>query len=74
MEQKLIAVEAPPIDEISGLAIVKMLDKTTHSTIMFKLKIMQNSAMLDRTNDGLDTIIFGSGSVRNVRFEIFRLL
>ena len=28
-EQKLIKVEAPFIDEISGLAIIKILDKTT---------------------------------------------
>ena len=36
-EQKLIKVEAPFIDEISGLAIVKILDKTTHSTMIIKL-------------------------------------
>ena len=56
-EQRLIKAEAPFIDEISGLAIIKILDKTTHSTMMFKLKFMQNLAMLDITNNGLDTII-----------------
>ena len=39
-EQKLIKVEVPFIDEISGLAIIKVLDKTTHSTMMLKLKFM----------------------------------
>ena len=39
-EWKLIKVEAPFIHEISGLAIIKMLDKTTHSTMMLKLKFM----------------------------------
>ena len=39
-KQKLIKVEAPFIDEISGLAIIKVLDKTTHSTMMLKLKFM----------------------------------
>ena len=39
-EQKLIKVEAPFIDDISGLAIIKVLDKTTHSTMMLKLKFM----------------------------------
>ena len=29
-EQRLIKVEAPFIDEISGLAIIKVLDKNTH--------------------------------------------
>ena len=37
-EQKLIKVEAPFIDEISGLAIVKILDKLTQSAIMLKVK------------------------------------
>ena len=62
-EQKLIKVEAPFIDEISGLAIIKILDKTTQSTMMFKLKFMWNSAMLDITNNGLDTNIFGPEEV-----------
>ena len=33
-EQKLIKVKARFIDEISGLAIVKMLDGGTHSTLL----------------------------------------
>ena len=37
-EQKLIEVKVPLIDEISGLAIVKMLDGGTHSTLLLKLK------------------------------------
>ena len=57
-EQKLIKIDAPFMDEISGLAIIKILDKVTHSMMMLKLKFMQNSAMLDITNNGLDTIIF----------------
>ena len=37
-KQKLIKLKAPFIDKISGLAIVKMLDEGTHSTLMIKLK------------------------------------
>ena len=37
-EQRLIKVKAPFIDEISGLAIVKILDGGTHSTLLIKLK------------------------------------
>ena len=37
-EQKLVKVEIPFIDEISGLAIVKILDKLTQSIMMSKLK------------------------------------
>ena len=57
-EQKLIKVNAPFIEEISGLAIVKVLDGTTHSTMLLKLKSMHNAAMVDMANNGLDTIIF----------------
>ena len=57
-EQKLIKVNAPFIDEISGLAIVKILDKGTHSTLLLKLKLMQNKAILDITNKGTDTMTF----------------
>ena len=57
-KQKLIKVKAPFIDEISGLAIVKISDETTHSNILLKLKFKQNSAMLDIANNGLDTKIF----------------
>ena len=65
-EQKLIKVEAPFIDKISGLAINKVLDKNRHSMMMLKLKFSQNSAMLDTTNNGLDTIIFGLKEVLGI--------
>ena len=73
-EQKLIKAEAPFIDEISGLAIIKVIDKNTQSTMMLKLKFIQNSAMLDIPNSSLDIIIFDPKSVRNIRFMILRLL
>ena len=57
-EQKLIKVKAPFIDEISVLAIVKMLDRGTHSTLFIKLKFMQNKAILDITNKGTESMIF----------------
>ena len=38
---------------------MKVVDKTTHNTMMFKLKFMWNSATFDITNNCLDTIIFG---------------
>ena len=37
-KQKLIKVKAPFMDKISGLAIVKILDGGTHSTLLLKLK------------------------------------
>ena len=57
-EQKLIKVKAPFIDEISSLTIIKILDGSTHSTMLLKLKFMHDAAMLDIVNNGPDTKIF----------------
>ena len=37
-EQKLVKVKAPFMDEISGLAIIKIIDGGTYSTLLIKLK------------------------------------
>ena len=57
-EQRLNKVEAPFIDEISGLAIIKILDESTYSTMLVKLKFTYNTAILDIVNNGTETIIF----------------
>ena len=57
-EQKLIKVKAPFVDEISGLAIIKILDGITYRTMLLKLKFMHNTGTLDIVNNGPDTIIF----------------
>ena len=57
-EQKLIKVKAPFIDEISGLTIIKILERSTYSKMLLKLKFMHNAAMLDIVNNGPDTRIF----------------
>ena len=57
-EQKLIKVKAPFVDEISGMAIVKILDGGTHSTLLITLKFTQNNAILDIVNKGAHTMIF----------------
>ena len=57
-EQKLIKEKAPFVDEISGIAIIKILDGGTYSTLLIKLKFMCNKAILDIVNKDKDTIIF----------------
>ena len=37
-EQKLVKVKVPFVDKISGMAIVKIMDGGTHSTLLLKLK------------------------------------
>ena len=56
-EQKLVKVRAPFIDEISGLAIIKIIDGSTNSTLLIKLKFTCNKAVLDIKNAGKDTMI-----------------
>ena len=57
-ERKFIKVEAPFVDEISGLVIVKMLDNKEQHTVVLKLKFMRNCASLDITNNTQETVIF----------------
>ena len=57
-EQKLIKVEAPFIDKISGLANIYVLDKNVQNTMMLKLKFTWKFVPLDITNSSLDTVIF----------------
>ena len=56
-EQKLVKVRAPFVDEISGLAIIKIIDGGTYSTLLIKLKFTCNKAVLDIKNVGKDTMI-----------------
>ena len=51
-------MKAPFIDEISGLAIIKILDGSTCSTMLLKLKFTCNTAILDIVNNDADTMIF----------------
>ena len=57
-DQKLIKVKAPFVDEISGMAIIKILDEGTYNTLLIKLKFMCNKAISDIVNKGKDTMIF----------------
>ena len=57
-EKKLIPIESPFIEEISGMAIVKIIDQGQKMPMMLKLKFIRNKAMLDITNNTRETIIF----------------
>ena len=56
-EQKLVKVRAPFIDEISGLAIIKIIDGGTYRTLFLKLKFTCNKAVLNIKNAEKDTMI-----------------
>ena len=57
-EQKLLKIEAAFVDEISGLAIDKLVDGKAQNTMMFRLNFTRNLAILHVTNSGLETVIF----------------
>ena len=57
-EHWFIKIEAPFVDEISGLAIVRMLDKKTKNTMMLTLTFVCNLATLNVENKSLDMVIF----------------
>ena len=56
--QKMVVVEAPFIDELSGMAMVKILDMKEQTTNMIKLKFIRNKAVLKITNKTHETITF----------------
>ena len=65
-EQKLVKVKAPFTDKILGMAIIKILDSSTYSTLLIKLKVTCNKAVLDIVNKGKDTMIFKPGDMKGV--------
>ena len=56
-EKKLVKVKAPFVDEILGLAIIKIIDRKTNSILSIKLKFTYNKVILDIRNAGKDTMI-----------------
>ena len=54
----MIPIESPFIEEISGMAIVKIVDHGQKMPMMLKLKFIRNKATLDITNNTRETLIF----------------
>ena len=66
-EWKIVKIEAPFLDEISSLAIIKLSDKLTHSVMVLKVKFIQNMAMLDMVNNSnLETLILDPGEALGI--------
>ena len=57
--QRMFIVEAPFIEELSGMAMVKILDMKEQTTNMIKLKFIQNKAVLKIANKTHETVTFG---------------
>ena len=57
-EKKLIPIEAPFVEEISGITILMIIDQVQKTPMMLKLKFIRNKATLDITNNTRETVIF----------------
>ena len=57
-QQMIITLEAPFVEEISGMAITKMLDTKEQKTLTMKLKFIRNSAIFKVPNSTHDTATF----------------
>ena len=57
-EQKQVVLEAPFMEEISGMAITKLLDVKEQKTLTMKLKFIRNRAMFKVTNSTQDAVTF----------------
>ena len=57
-DQKLIVLEAPFVEEISGMAITIMLDGKEQKTLTMKLTFIRNRATFKVTNSTHETVTF----------------
>ena len=56
--QKMVVIEAPFIEELSGMAIVKILDMKEQAMNMIQLKLIRNKVVFKITNNTHETITF----------------
>ena len=56
--QKMVVIEAPFVEELSGMAIVKILYMKEQATCMIKLKFIRNKVVLKIINKTHETVNF----------------
>ena len=56
--QKMVMVDAPFVEELSGMAMVKILDMKVQTTNMIKLKFVRNKSVLKITNKMHEMVTF----------------
>ena len=64
--QKMVMVDIPFVEELSGMAMVKILDMKEQTTNLIKLKFIQNKAVLKIKNKTHKTITFGRTDMMGV--------
>ena len=56
--QKMVVVEAPFVEELSGMSTITVVDMNKHITSMIKLKFIRNKVPLKITNNTSETVTF----------------
>ena len=64
--QKMVMINAPFVEELSGMAMVKILDTKEQTTNMIKLKFIQNKVVLKIKNKTHETITFSKTDMMGV--------
>ena len=64
--QKMVMIDAPFIEELSGMAMVKILDSNMQTTNMVKLKFIRNKAVLKIKNKTHETVTFGKANMMGI--------
>ena len=65
-EQKMLTLEAPFMEEISGIVITKMLDAKEQKTLTMKLKFIRNRAIFKVTNSTHETVTFDPKEILSI--------
>ena len=64
--QKMVMVDAPFIEELSCITMVKVIDLKMQTTNMIKLNFIRNKAVLKIKNKTHENIIFGKTDMMGV--------
>ena len=62
----MVIVEAPFIEKLSGMAIIKLLHMNEDITSMMKLKFIRNKATLKITNNTSETVTIDRTDMRGI--------
>ena len=62
----MVIIEAPFVEELPGMAMVKILDIKEQTTNMIKLKFVRNKAVLKVTNKTQESVTFGKAKMMGI--------
>ena len=63
---KMVTIEAPFVEQLSGMAMVKILDIKEQTTNIIKLKFVRNKAVLKVTNKMHESVTFGKTKMMGI--------